>query len=146
MTFFAVAIESIVGAQRKSMLVIDNQIHINAPERIGRVRLSSNPKSSASATAPPIPITIEVIVNPAHPPSKIFQPCDPLDQNDMQIKKPVTVAARKPARDFRGANLIAGTNGKWVGKGGVYFPHSLPIVDAVVSDHERLIISLRSGE
>jgi len=59
----------------------------------------------------------------------------------MQIRKPVTVAARNPARDFRGANLIAGINGKWAGRGGVYFPQSLPIVEAVVSDHDKLLIS-----
>jgi len=62
----------------------------------------------------------------------------------MQIRKPVTVAARNPARDFRGANLIAGINGKWAGRGGVYFPQSLPIVDAVVSDHDRLVVSYSS--
>jgi len=60
----------------------------------------------------------------------------------MQIKKPVTVAARNPANDFRGANLIAGMSGKCAGKGGVYFPQSLPIVEAVVSDHDRLNVSL----
>jgi hypothetical protein len=127
--------------QRMSRLVIDNQIHMSAPERIGRVRLSSNPKSSASATAPPIPMTTEVIVNPAHPLSNIFHPWDPRDQKDIQIKKPVTVAARNPARDFRGANLREGISGKWAGRGGVYFPQSLPIVEAVVSDHDRLAVS-----
>lgn len=60
----------------------------------------------------------------------------------MQIRKPVTVAARNPANDFRGANLIAGMSGKCAGKGGVYFPQSLPIVEAVVSDHDRLNVSL----
>jgi hypothetical protein len=59
----------------------------------------------------------------------------------MQIKNPVTVAARNPARDFRGANLIDGIKGKWAGKGGVYLPHSRPIVDAVVSDQDRLGVS-----
>ena len=59
----------------------------------------------------------------------------------MQIRKPVTVAARNPARDFRGANLSDGMSGKWAGRGGVYFPQSLPIVEAVVSDHDKLLIS-----
>jgi hypothetical protein len=54
---------------------------------------------------------------------------------------PVKVAAKKPARDFLGANLMNGTRGRWEGKGGVYLPHSLPIVEAVVSDHERLNVS-----
>jgi len=125
-----------------SKLVIDNQVHMSAPERIGNVRLSSNPRSSASATAPPIPMTTEVMVNPVHPLSKIFHPCDPRDQKDIQIKKPVTVAARNPASDFRGANLRDGMSGKWAGRGGVYFPQSRPIVDAVVSDHDRLAVSL----
>ena len=94
-------------------LVIDNQVHMRAPERTGKVRLSSNPKSNASATAPPIPMTTEVMTNPANEPSRIFQfPCDPRDQKVIQIKKPVTVAARNPARDFRGANRIAGIRGK----------------------------------
>jgi hypothetical protein len=59
----------------------------------------------------------------------------------MQIRNPVTVAARNPAKDFRGANLSDGINGKWAGRGGVYFPQSLPIVEAVVSDHDRLVVS-----
>jgi hypothetical protein len=120
--------------------VIDNQIHIRAPDRIGRVRLSSRPRSNASATAPPIPITIEVIVNPGRPPLSIFQvPCDPLAQKHMQMRNPVTVAARNPARDLRGANRIAGTRGKWAGRGGVYRPHRRPIVEAVVSDQDNLL-------
>lgn len=48
------------------------------------------------------------------------------------------VAAKNPARDLRGANLMAGTRGKWAGRGGVYLPHNLPIVEAVVSDHDNL--------
>ena len=51
---------------------------------------------------------------------------------------PVRVAARNPARDFRGAKRRRLTPGKWDGKGGVYLPQSRPIVDAVVSDHDRL--------
>ena len=58
------------------------------------------------------------------------------------------VAARNPARDLRGANRIAGMNGKWAGRGGVYLPHKRPMVDAVVSDQDRLYVSLlrRVGE
>lgn len=124
-------------------MVIDNQVHMSAPDRIGRVRLSSNPKSKASATAPPIPITIEVMVRPNQLPSRIFhEPYDPFAQNDMQMRKPVMVAARNPARDLRGANRIAGMNGKWAGRGGVYLPHNRPMVDAVVSDQDRLYVSL----
>lgn len=112
---------------------------MRAPDKIGKVRLSSKPRSNASATAPPTPITIEVIVNPANPPFRITQaPFDPRAQKDMQMRKPVNVAARKPARDLRGAKRIAGIKGKWAGRGGVYLPHNRPIVDAVVSDHERL--------
>jgi hypothetical protein len=52
------------------------------------------------------------------------------------------VAAKKPAKDLRGANRTAGMNGKWAGRGGVYFPQSRPMVDAVVSDQDRLYVSL----
>lgn len=58
------------------------------------------------------------------------------------MKNPVIVAARNPARDLRGANLIDGMRGRWAGRGGVYLPHNLPIVDAVVSDHDSLRRSL----
>jgi hypothetical protein len=56
---------------------------------------------------------MDVSVNPPNPPFKIAQsPFEPFAQNDMQMVKPVTVAARNPARDFRGANFIAGIKGK----------------------------------
>jgi hypothetical protein len=119
--------------------VVVNQTHMIAPDKIGRVRLSSTPKSSASTTAPPSPMTAEVMTNPKERPSRMAQsPFDPLHQNVRQMRKPVIVAARNPARDLRGANLIAGTRGRWAGRGGVCLPHNLPIVDAVVSDHDRL--------
>jgi hypothetical protein len=115
---------------------------MSAPDKIGNVRLSSNPKSKASATAPPTPMTTEVMVNPAHPPLRIAQcPFDPRAQKVIQMRKPVTVAARNPARDLRGANRIAGIRGKWAGSGGVCLPHNRPMVEAVVSDQERLFVS-----
>ncbi|WOO79756.1 uncharacterized protein LOC62_02G003272 [Vanrija pseudolonga] len=55
------------------------------------------------------------------------------------MPKPVTAAARKPASDLRGANGSHLMPGKWGGRGGVYLPQRRPIVEAVVSDHERLI-------
>lgn len=119
--------------------MIESQSHMIAPDKIGNVRLSSKPRSSASTTAPPTPMTTDETSSPNVPPFRIDQvPFEPRDQNPTQMKNPVMVAAKKPARDLRGANLIAGTSGRWAGRGGVCLPHSRPIVDAVVSDHERL--------
>jgi len=56
----------------------------------------------------------------------------------MQIIIPVKVAAKKPAKDFRGGKRRALIPGKFEGKGGVCRPHNRPIVEAVVSDHARL--------
>lgn len=119
--------------------MVDNQTTMIAPDKIGKVRLSSTPRSSASTTAPPNPMTAEVSISPTKLPLRIAQsPFEPRDQNDRQMRKPVMVAARNPARDLRGANLIAGAKGRWAGRGGVCLPHNRPIVDAVVSDHDNL--------